>query len=360
MNKIALHGSYFGYNFGDTLLCALFCQWIHSNTCAKVVLPIASRRNMALIGADARGLASFLSCPYLVFCGGGYFGGPAKASFKWSVRNFFRHFLIAELARLMGKKILVLGTGAGPIASPFLRDRLKRLVEYAEVVIVRDDESKAFLNSLGVTREIVVDIDAATYLDRSFFVPRDEGSATPVSERTALQTKRTVVIHLTNYDSPEWEPMANVMAEFCSRSQGITPLIITDSQTRTGKAAAQDKASRQLERLIPGSQHVGYAGDPAELCRLLDTADLIVTNKLHVGIVGSKLGKHVISLPQHVKTPRFYRQLGLSSICVVEKQAEGLHSLLRLWQSGGLPRAHFPVRDNVYASVIAARLGVDG
>lgn len=358
MRKVALHGSYFGYNFGDTLLCALFFDWIRSSSPATVVLPLASRRNMELIGADARGLIPFLSCSDLVFCGGGYFGDSGKSSINWSIRNYFRHFLIAELAMLFRKRIYILGTGVGPISSAFLRRRLKRLVGYAECVIVRDDESRDFLERLDVTRKVDVDVDAAMYLERDFFASDGSGSSTS-APRADVHDSRRVAIHLSNFDAPYWDAMAKVVAGFCLREPGIKPLLITDSVTRSGRPAAQDKASQRLKQLIPAATQIGYGADPRELCRLLDTVDLVITNKLHVGIVSVVLGKRVVSLPQHAKTPRFYRQVGLSSICVVDNQAERLDELLDLWLSGELPRATTSARRNIYLDTLRLHLGAD-
>ncbi|WP_395308257.1 polysaccharide pyruvyl transferase family protein [Mycobacterium sp. AMU20-3851] len=346
MRKVALHGSYFGYNFGDTLLCGLFRQWIHSSSDSEVVLPLASRRNTALIGADARGIGAFLGCSDLVFCGGGYFGGPAGRSVRWSIRNFFRHFVIAELAMFMRKKVYILGCGAGPISSGFLRNRLRVLAEYSERVIVRDDESRDFLVEIGVTRPIDVDVDAAMYMDRSFFKRDVSEPVAPVPD--SRSDAKVVVVHLTDFEAPYWEAMAAVVADFCNGRRGIQTVLITDSVTRTRKLSAQEKSVERLSQLIPTATKVAYRGDPTDLCQVLDAADLVITNKLHVGIVSIVLGKSVISLPQHVKTPRFYRQLDLSSVCLVDNQPEGLGELLGLWEQGKLPRAVPRERENVY------------
>jgi len=48
--------------------------------------------------------------------------------------------------------------------------------------------------------------------------------------------------------------------------------------------------------------------------------DLIITPKLHVGIVGAALGKSVLSFPYHIhKIKRYYRQIGEEDRCVLLK-----------------------------------------
>lgn len=355
MRKVALHGSYFGYNFGDTLLCALFCNWLKLHPETRVVLPLASRRNMQLIGADARGIIAFLSCRTLVLCGGGYFGDAGSYSLKWSVRNYLRHFLIAEVALLLRKRIVVLGTGVGPISSAFLRRRLRRIINRSECVIVRDQESHDFLKQLCVSVTPQVDVDAAMYLSRSFFADEPRDVPNEIDRKNPI---RVVAVHLTNFGATVWDEMAVVLVDFFAKNPHLTPLLITDSAPRLGRVAAQDKASDRLKQLIPSAVQINYDGDPRILCQLLDRVDLVVTNKLHVGIVSLVLGKNVISVPQHVKTPRFYRQIGMPDICVVEDVSSGLRKLLERWIRNGLPRLETYSRNNVYLEAIERQIGV--
>src|SRR5690606_18712814 len=56
--------------------------------------------------------------------------------------------------------------------------------------------------------------------------------------------------------------------------------------------------------------------DPRTLIATLKCADLVITNKLHVGIVSVSLNGRVISIPTHHKTVRFYDQLGLGDCCI--------------------------------------------
>ena len=48
----------------------------------------------------------------------------------------------------------------------------------------------------------------------------------------------------------------------------------------------------------------------------LASYELVITCKLHVGIVTIAQGGKVVSVAQQSKTPRLYRQLGLEEFCV--------------------------------------------
>src|SRR6202007_2101045 len=94
---------------------------------------------------------------------------------------------------------------------------------------------------------------------------------------------------------------------------------------------------------------------------LIGGVDGIVTTKLHVGIVGCAMEKPVISMPGHSKTPRFYKQVGLSEQCISQSGdwRPELTQKLEDWADGYVPdlgqlrrvRASFSYPDAVRAFV---------
>ena len=55
---------------------------------------------------------------------------------------------------------------------------------------------------------------------------------------------------------------------------------------------------------------------PWDFLELLKAVDVIVTNKLHVGICGLALGRKVISVPNMPKTKRYYDEMDLPHLCL--------------------------------------------
>jgi polysaccharide pyruvyl transferase WcaK-like protein len=49
---------------------------------------------------------------------------------------------------------------------------------------------------------------------------------------------------------------------------------------------------------------------------LLSHFDVVMTNKLHVGMCASAFGKPVLSIPLHSKIKRLYRQIRLEENCI--------------------------------------------
>jgi polysaccharide pyruvyl transferase WcaK-like protein len=331
---VSVHGSYFGYNFGDTLLCAIFSRWVEQAG-APVNLPLANGPNHLAIGAASRGLFGFLRAKKLVFCGGGYFGEPAKGRAVWAVRNYFRHVLLGEVALLMGKPVAILGTGVGPVSAGWLRRKIIRLFNRAAVVVVRDRESADYLVKHGFTGKLEIASDAAISLVGSKLPKAAVAKAADVFAKVGA--KKKVFLHLQSIGKGHDAAVFAEIERFLKANKGVVPVAITDSKPRKKALLPQQETARKIVQRLPGAMLWEYDGDLWALAAMLGEADLIITNKLHVGIVGSSLGKFVVSLPHHVKTPRFYNQMGLGDRCVQvgDGAPAKVAALLKEWKAGG-------------------------
>src|SRR5690606_18311259 len=53
--------------------------------------------------------------------------------------------------------------------------------------------------------------------------------------------------------------------------------------------------------------------NPSHLIALINELDIVITTKLHCGIVANCLGKYTLSISVHNKTMRLYKQLNLEN-----------------------------------------------
>lgn len=320
---LALHGSYYGYNFGDTLLCRIFCDWTRAAAPdRRVVLPLANARNTALIGADGHGPVSALAARRLMFVGGGYFSEAATRPAAWSRRAYLRHVGLGEAAAALGRPYGVFGVGAGPIRTPWLARRVARLCEGAQCLIVRDPESADFLHSVGVTREIQVWADAALSTP---FVP----------DAVRADRPPTLMVHISAQPSASEIAVATAAVRWGLAQKDVQLVLADDGLARRRRSvwAAQILANAPNE---PRLRHVPYDGDPSHMLDLIRSVDAVVTTKLHMGIVSLTQRRHVVSFPAHSKTVRFYRQVGLSGQCVpiADFEEARLSGRLNAWRAG--------------------------
>src|SRR5690606_804405 len=64
----------------------------------------------------------------------------------------------------------------------------------------------------------------------------------------------------------------------------------------------------------PNRVHMAPYQDPWKLLALISQLRMVVTTKLHVGIVATAVGTLPLSFAQHHKTQRFFRQIGASEL----------------------------------------------
>lgn len=349
-NNILLHGSYFGYNFGDTLLCALFNRWIRvalneqKKEHIKIVTPLANNQNQKAIKADLRGISGIGNTATAIFCGGGYFGEPNPVSWWWPKRNHLRHMMLASLLQKKKIPVHIMGVGAGPITNDNLRANIIKLFEYSDTTIVRDNETAEFLRNSGYSDKLDISTDAALSLHGTDIVADSEQRiANLFFGNTA--GKKIIVLHLTEFGNESNDKVLNIIREkilnIPAYNDDVRIIAITDSSPRKFGLLPQQKSARKIvQNLSNDSGNVllwEYNRMPWDLVALLNQASLVITNKLHVGIVATALRKFVISLPYHQKTPRFYRQLGMEERCLplheyFDEKAFG--ALLDEWLAG--------------------------
>lgn len=347
--KLALHGAYFSTNFGDILLHRILVKWIREiDDSIHITLPLCPVSNLKTIGADSAGTGDGLDVDGLIFAGGGYFGEPARDVEAWTLRNFDRYLKIG--LRAVDKRLptAIIGVGVGPISNGRFREAVVKIFNHSACATVRDVESMEYLLEYGVDQDrIRVTADSALTLAS---LREDPQFVQDVEKRKGRLLRRQgqglLGVHV------QGEPLAVTSAELykaLNEWQRANPnwraLKMRDRELplirwllRRCLDAYTDFRKGQKEP--PVIRHSSFD----DLIKMIAAFDVIITNKLHVGIVGCALGVKVLSFPAHPKTSRFYRQVGLGDACVEELSTENfqLGSLLErleLLEGGQLPSA---------------------
>lgn len=316
MDKIVyVHGSYFGNNFGDVLLVSLFAERITAMG-YTVTLPYADTSYRDLTGFNT-GKQVAQQAVAGVFCGGGYFGEPSNRRLVWSFRNYTRHVRPYLFFVRKGLPYGVFGVGYGPITYEPFHSLSKKIFNNAKCIFVRDMESADIAQRYGVSREIGVLSDAVISLKESD-IPTQFRERSDEFYREA-KGSYTIGVHLTNKYKNE-EDFANVVSgikKSVIKEKDCKVVFIIDGKSRTNRKLKQEIDAEILksELSIKGSIIWSYENH-WDLVSLISGLDMVVTSKLHVGIVGASLGVNVISIPYHSKTKRFYAQIGYPDRCL--------------------------------------------
>lgn len=340
IKRVSVHGSYYGQNFGDILLVALYVKWIKSaQPKAEINLPLSCKSNFESIGAHNRGLLNALKSDCLIYTGGGYFGEPKNNILKWTFRNYFRHIVIGKIFQLMNKPVVIVGVGVGPLSNKFIRNSVTSLCKYATVLVVRDVQSKNFLMEYGV-EEDKIKITA----DSALTVTKDDipDSAYHYSNQLIKnKTKNKIIgLHLSHSKeySLESKILFNEIIDFFKNFTEIELKLIVDGSSRHNHLLEQEMAAKEVLEALGSQAQIMKYKDHWNLIALLSKLDIVITTKLHVGITSIALEIPVISFPYHSKTQRLFYQLNQSERCMpVENLQRGqAHKQLEYFISNNL------------------------
>lgn len=316
--EIAVHGSYYARNFGDTLILSIVVNWVKEEFPeATINLPFCCSIEEA---KEIAGPHRFVIDPTLdnsdalVFGPGGYFGQPNFSLLRrthWFWRNYRRHLIWRRA--IWSKKIpyYIVGVGVGPLDNLLFRSVVKQLFTRANFAAVRDVISLGYLKRwLNNPEKVKVTCDVAL-------------SVQPRKARVERERKR-IGIHYPGTLLHDHNKL-KVFCDFLSTLEASFDLFLVEDGP--GQVATKDERSvyNYLKRIGKHYGVIEYVS-PDDLIAELEKLDYIITSKLHVGILGYSLLKPVLSIPLHQKTSRFYEQIGRAEFCldVATLSSEGL------------------------------------
>lgn len=245
----------------------------------------------------------------LVYIPGGYLCEKNK-DFRHSIIRYFRYYRIGYKFKRKNKRIAFIGVGGSPVNNRLLRNRISEILDYSNVVVVRDKKTKNYWDGISRKQEsnIVESSDMILSLDIGHLPSFDINMGVSCGIKTIL-------LHLSGEEIGESNIKKNVIPAINSfiRSKPDYRVLITYDNTPSEKSSYEE-----ILKMIECSDKTFYNYDnPWKLIELIKASDMIVTPKLHVGVVSAMFGKSVISLPiDYNKTSRFYDQIGEPGRCL--------------------------------------------
>lgn len=317
--KFVIHGMTSLSNFGDVLFAQLFFEeTVKSGDQAFFFnwprIGIGNHLAEYLQINDKGSVFSFMKADAFVLMSGGYFGiNPTTGTAINEIKILLRYLIPACLFMMTRKPLYIMGVGGGPLNTRIVRRIACWLMERASLVYVRDQETKDYFVSYGVKREIQVTADTALLLGTK----RGRYSPTISSPYWKTTSTKIIFIHLT-FNRKETEQFIGKIAAsvnaFIERHPEYGIAVGFDhimSDTENADLTALAQLAFETDKIF------GFVyRNPKNLCEMLMASDLIITPKLHVGIVGAAFSKSVLSCPIHAeKIHRFYKQIGESGRC---------------------------------------------
>lgn len=295
----------------------------------------------------------------LVYAPGGYFGEGHAANLLTNMIHFLRFMPIGLRAALKRIPIVVVGIGAGPNHNHLLSWSIRRIASSSVAISVRDKQSADALLKLGCDR-------IQEYPD--MILAMDVVSGRREDEQThrlldKAKGKKLLLIHY-NHSAEALEKFAVAASAFLRFHPDYIPIVCYDQLLETA-----DELFDHFESIVPGAELYRYA-DPYSLSVLLSDVQLILTCKLHVGVVGAMQGASVLCFAEHPeKSKRFYEQIGYADRCssLYESDAESISNSLELYYDKpiSIPKEiisaaakHWDVLDDAIEAVFGKQEGI--
>ncbi len=158
--RVALSGYYGFNNFGDEAILESLCRAIHGTDPEIEIVVLSKDPAFTEENHDCRAVQRF--SPFAVWrtlrrCELLVSGGGSLLQDNTSTRSLLYYLSVIWLAHRLGKKTMLYANGVGPVRKPANRRRVRKIVELADSVVLRDPDSIAELRDMGVTRPDLIE-----------------------------------------------------------------------------------------------------------------------------------------------------------------------------------------------------------
>ncbi len=245
-----------------------------------------------------------------------------------------------RMAQRLGKPLVLFTQSLGPFRDPISRSELKKTLDHARLILVRDAESLDNLRAAGISTErtrvvadaafALADLSTLARARERVFPQRGARIAVSVRDWPYFKTKSRVA-GMADYSEAVAALVRHVVSKghrvtFLSTCQGVPEYWTDDSAT--AKRILRDARIELGVQVDVDSQ----CRTPTELLTELEAFDAVVATRMHAGILALSAGTPVVAIDYEDKARRLFSQLGVPDWSVdIEAISPG--PLCRTWDT---------------------------
>jgi len=239
-------------------------------------------------------------------------GGGSLLQDTTSTRSLLYYISVIRCAQWLGKPVMLYANGIGPVRKPTNRRRVKKVVEDATLVTLRDRSSARELEEMGVTRsDLRVTADPVFHLE-----PAAETRSQELRRLAGLPEGKPFVA-VSVRDWPNTEAFQGELACLCDhlrRKHGLEILFLLMQPSRDTEATR-----RVREAMEEPSYCLDMPCAPRELMGVLGGAKLCLAMRLHTIIFAARMAVPSMGLVYDPKVASYLEELELPSAGHVER-----------------------------------------
>lgn len=233
-------------------------------------------------------------------------GGGSLLQDRTSTRSLLYYLGLIRLAALRGKKVMLYANGIGPIKKRFNRFLTRRVLRHADLITLREDDSKRELDRLGLEHP-------ATYVtaDPAFtFAGYDEDAARHLLAAEHIpMDKPLIAVSVRNWTGlDEFADKFAPMLDRLNREHDVTIVFVPMQYPHDVNVSL-----RLQERMETPSYILRKDYTPAELMGVIGLMHLVLSMRLHTLIFAAKQRVPMIGYVYDPKITAYLDQLNMVS-----------------------------------------------
>ena len=231
-------------------------------------------------------------------------GGGSLLQDTTSTRSLLYYLTVIRCAHWLGKPVMLYANGIGPVRRPANRRRVKRVVDQATLITLRDHSSARELQDMGVTRtDLHVTADPVFHLSPASEARGEEllagAGVTPGEPFVAVSVR----------DWPDTGDFCRQLAQLCDhlhRQYGLAVLFLLMQPSRDRATAQQVQSFMEEPSCL-----LDAPCTPRELMAVLGKARLCLAMRLHTLIFAARMAVPSMGLVYDPKVDSYLKELDL-------------------------------------------------
>lgn len=231
-------------------------------------------------------------------------GGGSLLQDTTSTRSLMYYLFIIEWAKIMHKKVMLYANGIGPVSKKQNRKMVKRVVGKADIITLREEDSKIELQSMGIPGDrLYVTADPVFTMS-----PVIEEAAEKLLEEAGIPNDKGLIgVSVRNWKNDE--DFIEKFAEICDKiyekfDKNIVFIVMhnpNDTNISNEVMAKMKNKSYILDK--------NYS--PKEIMGMIGEMDLVLSMRLHTLIFATKQRVPIVGFAYDPKINSYLRLLGM-------------------------------------------------
>jgi len=239
-------------------------------------------------------------------------GGGSLLQDTTSTRSLYYYLSVMKLAGWLGKPVMLYANGIGPVKKPGNRDKVRRAVERAALVTLRDHSSERELRAMGVKRQdLKVTADPVFHLDSA-----GEARGEALLRAAGLPAGKPFAA-VSVRDWPAAREFPRELARLCDHLRRVHGLEILFLMMQPGVDWETTALVRQY--MEEPSFLLEEPCAPREMMAVLGKAKLCLAMRLHTLIFAARMAVPSLGLIYDPKVESYLAELELPAAGHVER-----------------------------------------